>query len=252
MLTPFKSLTALAVAGMLAGCATPPANVEGYRAVTEADGLAVLAAKAFEGVQPKRAVYADWLIREEYARYEKGGARAEVFYVTPRHENLQYVALNHRHDSTNVAELFNYLTSRPVQSPPGVCARNQLAEFWYRILTLPADGRQCMVFNSEWDLHPEDAVMRPDRVMFGYYCPPAGQSIDKTAASEIIDGLGVRGLNLRHTGATLAVGGLAPAGAQPELAALAKGEGAKGEWGAATFLFDMAAPYSPSRGKDWD
>ncbi len=247
-------VTALvAVLGVaLSGCAIAPADQEGYRAPDEADGLPVLRAKVFDGIRPKRSMYADFFIREEYARYENEGARAELFYITPRHENLEYVALNHRHDSSTVAELFNYFNTRPVQSPPGVRARNELAEFWYRILTLPKDDRQCVVFNSEWDPHPEDATLRPDKVFFGYFCPPAGATVDTAKAAEIIDTLGLRGINVRHLGKSLAIGAPAPAARQQSLVELAKGRGAGAEWGAATFPFDMAAPYSPSRGQDWD
>lgn len=252
MYTSVKIMLAVSAVMVLFGCAIPPANMEGYREVKEPDGLPVLGADVFKGTTPARAMFADLMIREEYARYEANGARAEVFYVTPRHENIQFVALNHRHDSSTVASLFNYFNSRKVESPPGVRARNGLAEFWYRIVTLPDDNRQCMVFNSEWELHHEDALLRPDKVMFGYFCPASGGTLDKAVAGKIIGGVGVRDINVRYTGDSLEVAGPASPDKQSKLAQLARGEGSSGQWGAASFPFDMAAPYSPSGPSDWE
>jgi len=252
MLIRFHVFLAAAVVMALGGCATPPTNIEGYRTIGEEAGLPLLRIGAFDGVAPARSQFADLLIREEYARYDADGARAELFYVTPRHENLEYVALNHRYDSSNIATKFNYLNSRQTTSTKGVGIRTDLADIWYRILTLPSEDRQCVVFNTEWDPHGEDALLRPDKVLFGYYCPPAGHKLDKAAVIETIEGIKVRDVNLRFTGDSLAIGAPAAPDVQRRLLALARGDGSGGLWGAADFPFDMAAPYGPSGADRWD
>jgi len=252
MFARFKTLVAAALVLVVGGCAIPPTNMEGYRTVDEVAGLPLLRLALFADTKPQRVQYADIMIREEYARYDAHGARAELFYVNPRHENQEYVALNHRYDSSNVATLFNYLNGRKVISPKGTGVETDLADVWYRILTLPDDDKQCVVFNAEWDLHGEDALLRPDKVLFGYYCAPAGAALDKAAALEVIDALGVRGNNVRFTGDSLAIGAPAQPAVEKKLMALARGDGAGGAWGAAEFPFDMAAPYAPSGADPWD
>jgi hypothetical protein len=252
MFTPKKVLPALAVAALVAGCATPPYNMEGYRAIDDADGLPVLQTDAFKSVKPARAMYAEMAIREDYVRYEKDGARAEIYYINPRNGFRRHIALNHPYDSSTVFKLFNYLTSRKAEFTKGERARNDLTEFWYRIATLPTEGRQCVVFNAEWDLHHQDPLTRPDKVMFGYFCPKPGVNVDKALAGTVIKGLGVRDINVQFTGKTLEIGGPATQPVQSELARLAQGGGTNGDWGAASFPFDMAVYYSPSGPRDFD
>ena len=245
-------LPALAVAALVAGCATPPYNMEGYRAVDDADGLPVLQVDALKGARPVRAMYAEMAVREDYVRYEKDGARAEIFYISPRNGFRRFISLNHPYDSSTVYKLFNYLTSRKVEFTKGERARNDLTEFWYRIATLPAENRQCVVFNAEWDQHHQDPQMRPDKVMFGYFCPKPGVDVDKALAGTVIRGLGVRDMNVQFTGKNLEIGGPAAQPVQSELAQLAKGVGTNQDWGAASFPFDMAVYYTPSGPRNWN
>ena len=252
MFAPLKYLSTLAAAVALAACAIPPTNMDGYRALDEADGLPVLNADVFKGVQPARSMYAEMSVREDYVRYDKDGARAEIYYISPRHGFQRHIALNHRYDSSDVATLFNYLNAHKFATTPGERYRNDLTEFWYRIGTLAGGDRQCVVFNAEWDLHHDDPLIRPDKVMFGYFCPKPGVSVDKALAGKIIGGLGVRDVNVHFTGNSLEVTGPAAPADQTQLAQLAQGAGQQRDWGSAAFPFDMAIYYSPSGGRDWN
>jgi hypothetical protein len=232
---------------MVSGCATPPAWMEGYRAIDEVDGLPVLELSEFDGSAPQRSMFADILSREEYARYQAKGTRAELFYISARHDVLEYVALDHPHTSATVGRVFNYFKQREMQSDDGVGVAADLATFWYRRVTLPVENRQCIIFNSEWDIQAEDALLRSDKVMFGYYCARKKVTLDKQAAIKIIDALGVRGINKRFHGEKLEIGGPATLSDQQQLSALAQGKDAPSEWGAA-FPFEIGVSYSPSGG----
>lgn len=251
MKTTGKILAVAGLGALLLGCATPPHNMEGYRTVDEIDGLPVLKAAAFHDTTPKRAMFADFEIREDYVRYDANGAKAEVFYINPRNGFWRNIALEHRHGSSNIAEVFNFFRGRTVEQADGVFLRTDFGPLWYRILTLPDDNRSCVVFNSERDEHPDDSLLRPDKVLFGYYCPPAGETLDAAAVKRVLDGLGVRGVDLPFPGKEPEIGGLASPAMQRQLEMLVRGGAGAREWGAASFPFPMAAPYTPSDNYHW-
>jgi len=53
----------------------------------------------------------------------------------------------------------------------------------YRLI---ATNRDCIAFNDEWDIRPQDIQTRPTRVFFGYLCAQPGKQLDQAKARAII------------------------------------------------------------------
>jgi len=53
----------------------------------------------------------------------------------------------------------------------------------YRLI---ATQRDCIAFNDEWDIRPQDIQTRPTRVFFGYLCAQPGKRLDIARANAMI------------------------------------------------------------------
>jgi len=70
---------------------------------------------------------------------------------------------------------------------------------FYRPYTLTARNQNCFGVSGEWDNDPRDRQYRTGRVLFGYYCAPAGQALPEQKMLAIVDGIGLKGITERST-----------------------------------------------------
>ena len=229
------------VAGFLgiAACAPQPAALEGYRAISDADGLLVLDAAGFKGVEPKRVTHVEPYQRQEYALFENPGGRAEIVLVRARHYYLDNVSLNFSLITSDVIGLWNAFKGKRLEVGEASRLGAGWTTFWMRPFKNSTDDQACMAFTADWDVHGEDELLRPDQALFGYYCAAPGRALAETAAEAIIDGIGVRGVNRRFRGKNPQLA-MAPAAQQEPLARMAR----DGATGTASFPFNMAEGYS--------
>jgi len=234
-----------AMALLLGACATPPGAIEGFRDVDERDGLIVLDGGGFKGVTPKRVTHLHALQRQEYALFEKAGARAEVVLVQARHFYLDTVAVNFNMVTEDVIKLWSAFKGKAMKMEAPVMYNPGWTGFWVRPFRLTTEDRACLAFTTEWDTHGDDPLLRPDKVMFGYHCaaPDAasGAGLSEAQIGDIVKGIGVRGVN-RHLLVTSRELNMPPdPGKQGMLSGLAKR-------GIAAFPFEMAESYTISGG----
>ncbi len=185
-------LLALSAAGVGA-CVAPVPDRSGFWVPVPGKETVFFDAEVFAGTTPRRAVFIDrweWQ-REEYARFEGGGARAELVYITTTHPNI---ALEYRFKVRDTVETWN-MTRR--DSPQWGSVREvptELTQFFAQPFTLPAADRLCVGFNAEWDGVGDDPQNRVGKVLFGYYCAPSGTELTEERIAPLLDRVGLRGI----------------------------------------------------------
>jgi len=226
---------------LLAACTTPPGAIEGYRDVDARDGLIVLDGGGFKGMEPKRVTHLHMFQRQEYALFEKGDARAEMVLVQARHFYLDTVAVNFNLTTPDVIKLWNAFKDKPVKSMEAAVYNPGWTGFWVRPFISATDQRSCIAFTAEWDTHGDDPLLRPDKVMFGYYCTKQNGNLSEAQIEDVIRGIGVRGVNRNFRPLNRELNTAPDPAKQASLSGLAKN-------GTDAFPFEMAESYTISGG----
>ena len=190
-------LVAVAAVGALAACADlsygPP-----YERTAELppDKGLILFKADHVGERPARRIqYSDNEQRVEYTLYRGGGAQAEFVYME-RPYNLN-VAFNFPYTIADRVGSWNYSKGQAVQWERATRIDTRLGEMFYRPYRMTARNQTCIGVSGEWDRDPRDWRQRHTRIMFGYYCAPAGQELSADQMVLLIGGLGLKGVTER-------------------------------------------------------
>ena len=135
----------------------------------------------------------------EYEEYDRwlGAARAEIIYSVA---NGPQTALDFK--SRRLRALAQTWTFNHAGAPLGWAPTQYLNEpgrpaFTYALYQHSANAhgtpRHCMAFQTDWDPPPDDPRHRPGKALFGYYCAPVGQLLDRGSAIAVINGLVIDG-----------------------------------------------------------
>ncbi len=218
----------------ISACAIPDGARTGYRPLPPEQSLVAFDMSAFDGSEAKRVVHGDHMQREEYALFRGGGAQAEVIYIKERRFFSQEISLDYHLTTETAIRAWNRFQGKALSLGKVYVYETDLAEFWYRTFRIAGSDRDCVGFNGEWDNRKEDFHQYPGKVMFGYYCPPEGQSFGLDAAEAALDKLGVRGINRRLRDPIVELTRLPADPSQSKLAKIARGGADAG-----TSLFPM-------------
>lgn len=148
------------------------------------------------GDRPARRIqYSDNEQRVEYTLYRGGNAQAEFVYME-RPYNLN-VAFNFPYTIADRVRAWNYSRDQPTAWDKAVGIRTKVGDLFYRPYRLTARNQSCFGVLGEWDRDPVDWKQRHTRIMFGYYCAPAGQELSTDRMVSLIGGLGLKGVTDR-------------------------------------------------------
>ncbi|MBI2586104.1 MAG: hypothetical protein HYW28_09595 [Rhodospirillales bacterium] len=190
-------LVVVAVAVTLVACADvssrPP--VERTAELPPDKGLILFKADHVGDRPARRIQYSDNEQRVEYALYRGGGAQAEFVYME-RPYNLN-VAFNFPYTIADRVGAWNYSKDQPIQWEQATRIDTKLGDVFYRPYRLTARNQHCFGVSGEWDRDPKDWRQRHTRIMFGYYCAPAGQELSRDRMMSLIGGLGLKGVTDR-------------------------------------------------------
>lgn len=190
---------AVLVAGSLAACADLPFRLPGERAAElKPDQGSILFNADTTGKLPaKRILYSDNEQRVEYVLYNGNGAQAEFVYME-RPYNLN-VVFNFEYTIADKVSTWNFSRGQPTRWSEAVLIRTKVGDVFYRLYNLTAKNQNCFGVSGEWDRDPRDRHYRHSRIMFGYYCAPAGQALSQEKTLALIDAIGLRGYTERST-----------------------------------------------------
>jgi hypothetical protein len=237
-------VTGVIAVTLLGGCAGSQITQANIAWVPAGDERITFRTKEFDDGAVRRVIYPDSWQREEYALFQGEGARAEIIYSTTAEDNrplaLDYKLLMMRSiDSWN----FNRNRAKTWGKEGQVGAGPGLA--FYRPYRLGAQGPACFAFTSDWGHPSGDPVFRPGKVMFGYYCAAAGETLSAERIEDLILGIGIRGVTERlPRRRDTAVAARDSTGA----AAAARGDSTNADRGNAEFPFNFAVMYQDADG----
>ncbi len=252
------AVAALAV-GALAACADLPFHLPGERAaeLKPEQGSILFSADTVGKSPEKRILYSDNEQRVEYAYYKGNGARAEFVYMErPASQNIIF---NYAYNIADTVALWNYSKGQPAQFDKAVYITTKVGNVYYRPYRLSSRNQQCFGVNGEWDRASDDMHHRHTRIMFGYYCAPAGQALPESKMLALIDNIGLKGITERsldyadtvynfHRDVVSNFAGQEGTKKAIELARYGSDTGA----GIAQYPFRFAEYYDPHRGNDFD
>lgn len=192
-------IAAAAVSGLLAACANLPYRLPGQRAaeLKPDQGSILFKANATGGLPAKRILYSDNEQRVEYALYKGNGAQAELIYME-RPANLT-VAFNYAYTVADTVNSWNYSKGQPIQWDKADLVATKVGYVFVRPYRLTARNQNCVGVNGEWDRASDDPEQRNTRILFGYYCAPAGQALSQEGALAAVDSIGLKGITERST-----------------------------------------------------
>ncbi len=211
------------VALSVSACAIPDGARTGYRPLPSEASLVVFDVPEFDGQEVTRVAHGDYMQREEYALFRGRGAQAEVVFLKERRFFSDEISLDYHLTTETLIRAWNRNQGKPITLGEVYFYQSDLAGFWYRTYRVAGSGRDCVGFNGEWDNRHMDQHQYPGKIMFGYYCPPDGQTLDLDAAEAALDKLGVRGINRRLRDPGVELTRLPTEPTQAELAQIARG-----------------------------
>lgn len=187
----WRAVAATLAVATLGGCAQYMIQQPNAVAVPAEHALVVFSAPAFDSGQATRVRHVDAWQTEEYARFEGGGARAEVVYV--RSDLRTEIVLDYSFLVRNRVETFNHNRGKTAEWGEAQSAKTALTTFWFQPYRLPAANRNCFGFSSEWDRYPNDIHNRPREAMFGYYCAKPGETMSADTMASLVGKVGILG-----------------------------------------------------------
>ncbi len=190
----------IAAAGSLAACAGATFRLPGERTaeLTPDKGLILFAADAVGNTPKRRVQYADNEQRVDYALYQGGGAQAEFIYMETPYNH--WVAFEFPYTIRDKVEAWKFSKGQAMEWDEAVLIRTALGQLFYRPYRLTGMNRSCFGMTGEWDIAVEDPDLRPERIMFGYYCAPPGKTLSEKEILTLVDRIRlketpVRGIN---------------------------------------------------------
>ncbi len=237
-----KNLTCALSAATLAGCAVADAARPGLRTVEPGEARVVFAAPAFRSAEPGRVAFADIHQREEYARFEGVGARAELVHISTRHYLIKNLIIDGLKVTEPMARGWSFIARRNPVFEEARKVETGWATFWIRPFRAGDPVRSCFALTSEWDYRQEDPLTRPEKALFGYYCAEPGGRLNAAETDALVAAIGVNGVNLPRAEPFAEEGPLPTALSQAELERLARG-GAADDFGNPAFPFMLVRIY---------
>lgn len=193
---PLRLGAPLAVAMMATACAIPDIEQGSYINLTEERGELVVGADAFIGTTPTRIGFVDFLQREEYTLYRSPKGQAELLYLRSRPERTQYTSLAFNKLIARTLPMWRFNQGHPLNLGESFFLRTTLAPFWVQPYTQTDTGRNCAGLYGAWDEDSLDPWQRPRKIVFGYYCVPAGEKLTAEDAKHFVTSIDIRGITL--------------------------------------------------------
>lgn len=188
----------------LGGCVTPPTDPLKITSVPPSETLIVFNAADFIGAPPRRARFLDEWDLEEYARYESNGAVAEIIYSTTAPDAYMIAALDYPFTVDESIKTWNFPKRHSLQWGRINRVRADLTDFFYKPFQIVNKNRACFGFSSDWDFVSWDQELRSRKSIFGYYCAPAGVTLNNDQIITLLDQIGIIGITQRRRGSSQA------------------------------------------------
>lgn len=246
-----KSITAplVGLTLALAGCAT--GQYDKITEVSSEKSLLRFYGKAQKGVAPQRVAFADPWEYEEYAGFKGKGTRLEVFYI----EAADYqTSVQYPYHLQGMVDTWHYNAGKTKSWGDAYSVQNPMTEFFYQRYV--QGGEPCVGFSAEWDTPPDDPLLRPGRVIFGYMCAGKNTKLSDDAIADTLRNIGIRGLTekIRRNDPRQIVTNLGEKSnvtAQAKTAALSIAKGSSSDaQGNPNFPFEFVIPYYEDGGDE--
>ncbi len=248
----------MATAGALGACEGLPGRLPGPKAaeLPPDNGLILFAADTVGDTAKRRVQYADNEQRVDYALYRGGGAQAEFVYMETPY-NI-WLAFEFPFTIRDKVEVWKFSRGQAIDWGKAVLIRTALGQIFYRPYRLTGLNRSCVGMSGEWDTAVQDPKLRPERVMFGYYCAPPGKALGVDETLSLLDRIGLKGTTVRANDYAQRIGNFFGdidanfGGPQQSAKAIELAQGLKtpDPAGIHEFPFDYAEYYSPGNGRD--
>jgi hypothetical protein len=119
----------------------------------------------------------------DYSRYETPDVVLESVYDVA---NSESTVLQYGYWMSRAADTWNLNQGQPITWGEAGTVQAWHGAIDYQPYRLTATGRDCVAFNDEWDIRPQDIQTRPTRVFFGYICAQPGKQLATAKATAII------------------------------------------------------------------
>lgn len=194
----FSTRTAAAAAAVLlvASCTIADIDQGVFTTLPEERGELVIGADAFVGTTPVRIGFVDFLQREEYTLYRSTKGQAEFLYLRSRPERTEFASLDFNKMIASTLPMWRFNQGHPLTLGDSFYVKTELAGFWAQPYTQSDTGRACFGTYGAWDEDELDAFHRPRRIVFGYYCAPAGETLNEAGIRAFVNAIDIRGITL--------------------------------------------------------
>ncbi|MCH7551527.1 MAG: hypothetical protein IIA35_07505 [Proteobacteria bacterium] len=250
----------IAAAGSLAACAGATFRLPGERTaeLPPDKGLILFNADTVGKTPVRRIQYSDNEQRVDYALYKGNGAQAEFIYMETPYS--LWVAFEFPYTIRDKVEAWKFSKGQAIEWDEAVLIRTALGQVFYRPYRLTGMDRSCVGMSGEWDIAVEDPKLRPERIMFGYYCAPPGKTLSEKEILTLVDRIGLKGTTVRATNYAARIGNFYGdiddnfGGSQQSAKAVELAQGVKtpDPAGIDEFPFDYAVYYNPGGDGDFD
>ncbi len=252
----------IAAAGSLAACAGATFRLPGERTaeLPPDKGLILFNADTVGNMPVRRIQYSDNEQRVDYALYQGNGAQAEFIYMETPYNH--WVAFEFSYTIRDKVEAWKFSKGQAMEWDEAVLIRTALGHgyVFYRPYRLTGMNRSCFGMSGEWDTAVQDPELRPERIMFGYYCAPPGKTLSEKEILTLVDRIGLKGTTVRATNYAARIGNFYGdidanfGGPQQSAQAVELAQGVKtpDRAGIPEFPFDYAEYYDPGDGADFD
>ncbi len=194
------AILAMATAGALGACGELPGRLPGPKAaeLPPDRGLILFAADTVGNTPKRRVQYVDNEQRVDYALYQGNDAQAEFIYMeTPF---FRWVAFEFPYTIRDKVEAWKFSKGQAIEWDKAVQILTTVGMVYYRPYRLTGMNRSCFGMSGEWDTAVEDSDLRPERIMFGYYCAPPGKTLSEKEILTLVDRIGLKGTTVRSAG----------------------------------------------------
>lgn len=249
----FRSLSAVVAAGLaLSACAVADIDQGNYWTLPDEQAEIVVNADAFVGTPPARIGYTDFIQREEFALYRSSLGQSEILFIRTRPERSRRTSLEFKELVSDLVPLWRFNQGHPLEFDKSSHFKTPLTTFWLQPYRQTDTGRQCLGFASAWDTADEDPFKRPQKVLFGYYCIPRGETLSMEEARDFVSSIGIRGITLPRqikTAYDIKAGDPPPPAHEQQVASLVTAQDgiAGGVSGMPTFPVLAGRVYTPER-----
>ena len=248
----------IAAAGSLAACAGATFRLPGERTaeLPPDKGLILFNADTVGKTPVRRIQYSDNEQRVEYTLYQGHGAQAEFIYMETPYS--LWVAFEFPYIIRDKVEAWKFSKGQAIDWDEAVLIRTALGHgpVYYRPYRLTGMNRSCFGMSGEWDTAVQDPELRPERIMFGYYCAPPGKTLSEKEVLTLVGRIGLKGTTVRATNYAARIGNFygdidanfGGPGRSEQAMKMAQGVDTPRSAGIAEFPFRYAKYYNPSGG----